>query len=186
MSKNRKRHLVLLLCLMLCLSLFPAAYAEEGDTEPAAEETAEADVVEEEDAAVPAETEDVIPEAEEEALIAEEETTGERQKSADGLPKLAPPSNVHWTGNLSGEFAFTVNQPTLGSFMYELYRVGQGHRVDAKGQGWYPENMPKELSADFRSELVESGSGDYYVVVYSSGDGKTYSDSDGVQLPVFQ
>ena len=94
MGKCVKRHLALLLCLMLCLSLFPATtFAEGGETtaneitggEPIPaerpEETAEADVVEEE-AAVTAETEgvipseagDVIPEEEETDLVIEEET----------------------------------------------------------------------------------------------------------------
>ena len=94
MGKSMKKHLALLLCLMLCLSLFPmTAYAEEGDTEPAAgfaeggeaaageitvgeqvpaeepEEAADADVVEEEEGAADAETEQVVPEEPEDVLI---------------------------------------------------------------------------------------------------------------------
>ena len=82
MSKNGKKHLALLLCLMLCLSLLPAAgFAEGGEAaageitvgeqvpaeEP--EEAADADVVEEEEGAADAETEQVVPEEPEDVLI---------------------------------------------------------------------------------------------------------------------
>ena len=82
MNKNIKKHLALLLCLMLCLSLLPAAgFAEGGEAaageitvgeqvpaeEP--EEAADADVVEEEEGAADAETEQVVPEEPEDVLI---------------------------------------------------------------------------------------------------------------------
>ena len=89
MSKSMKMHLALLLCLVLCLSLFPTAgFAEsceaaaeeitvgepvpaEGPEEAAepAEETGNADVVEEEEGAADAETEQVVPEEPADVLI---------------------------------------------------------------------------------------------------------------------
>ena len=82
MGKCVKRHLALLLCLMLCLSLFPATtFAEGGEAAcneitvgeqvPAEEpvEAADADVVEEEEGAADAETEQVVPEEPEDVLI---------------------------------------------------------------------------------------------------------------------
>ena len=131
MGKCVKRHLALLLCLMLCLSLFPAAaFAEGGETtaneitggEPIPaerpEETAEADVVEEEAAVtaetegvIPSEAEDVIPEEEETDLVIEEETESLQHDSIPGLPKLAAPSNLHWDIEYHGVFVVTINQP---------------------------------------------------------------------------
>ena len=194
MSKSMKMHLALLLCLVLCLSLFPTAYAEEGDTEPAAEETAEADVVEEEDAAVPAETEDVIPEAEEEALIAEEETTGERQKSADGLPKLAAPSDLRWeSSEYPCSISYKVNQHRdQYQFQYSLYKVGIAEPLASYVCPFGPNidfitvcNILDSYDYCFRDKIIDNGSGDYYIGVRSCGDGVEYSDSDEVQTSVW-
>ena len=77
MSKNRKKHLALLLCLLLCLSLLPAmsfaeedtaAIAEEGlEAHPAAIAEAEEDVITEEDDTP------VIPETEEGDVLIEDD-----------------------------------------------------------------------------------------------------------------
>ena len=123
MGKCVKRHLALLLCLMLCLSLFPAAaFAEGGETtaneitggEPIPaerpEETAEADVVEEE-AAVTAETEgvipseagDVIPEEEEAYADAAEEEERDREDRKYGEDDGERRGGLHVGHNLGGD-----------------------------------------------------------------------------------
>ncbi len=183
-KRKMQKGLASLLCLVLSLSLFPAmAFAEEGNAEPAAEEIAE-DVVIEETAEEPREV------VEEEAAVSEDgvpaiEEEAEPETEDRALTKLAAVSNLRWDEEYSGKFTFTINKPTLNSFRYELYRSGQSSPVYWRGVGYYPDDQLEELSDTFRSTMVEYGSGDYTVGVYSVGDKTTYSDSDTVKSQVF-
>ena len=203
---KRKSVLALLLCLVLCLSLFPATvFAEEKeDAEPAAEEiekTTDAaadtdagaeEIVEEADAVLetgevlPAEeSEDIV--EEEDVLSAEEYTDHETYVGDPGLPKLAMPSNLHWDSDYPGVFSLTVNQPFQDEMCCGLYRIGENEPVYETHYRLtgYPLDQGKWRTDLFTQYLEKQGSGDYYVACYAEGDGISYSDSDKVQSEVW-